>query len=129
MTKETADSGYRGYRYAVYFDENIVTPTSKGSSHALQIIVEERLYEDVLTDSALQRNISEGTLKATPYVVPMHEGDDYTGVRLDGKLESGASGVLILLKNREKTMHIRCDIEKYLDDFERIILPSFQFIP
>lgn len=122
MTKTTDDK-----RYAVYFDEGMVTPTDKGTSHALQIVVEARLYEDVLQD--FQKNVNDGVLKATPYVVPEHEGDDYTGVRLDGTLENGASGVLILLKTREKTMHIRCDIEDKLADFEKIVLPSFKFIP
>jgi hypothetical protein len=122
LTKATDED-----RYAVYFDENMVTPTDGGTSHALQVIVEARLYESVLQD--FQKNVNEGTLKATPYVVPKHDGDDYTGVRLDGKLENGASGILILLKTREKTMHIRCDIESKLEDFEHIVLPSFQFIP
>jgi hypothetical protein len=122
MTKTTNDK-----RYDVYFDENIVTPTSEGTSHALHVSVVAELYEKAL--QAFQKNIDEGSLKAVPYVVPGHEGDDYTGVRLDGKLENGASGTLILLKTREKTMYIRSDLGDYLADFERIVLPSFQFIP
>jgi hypothetical protein len=125
--KSDMTSDTRQDRYAVYFDEYMVTPTAEGTSHALQVIVEARLYEEVLR--GFQNNINDGTLKATLYVVPNHEGEDYTGVRLDGKLENGASGILILLKSREKTMHIRCDIEDKLEDFEQIILPSFQFIP
>jgi hypothetical protein len=122
MTKPTNIS-----RYDVYFDENVVTPTKDGTSHALHVAVEATLYEKVL--ETYQKNVDAGKLKAVPYVVPGHDGDDYTGVRLDGVLENGASGIMIILKTREKTMSIRCDIEDKLVDFEKIVLPSFQFIP
>ena len=114
-------------RYDVYFDEGIVKPATDGSSHALHIKLESRLYEIVLKD--FQKNIDQGQLKAVPYVLPGRTGDDYTGVRLDGKLETGASGTLILLKAREKTLSIRSDLSNYHLDFLEIVLPSLQFIP
>jgi hypothetical protein len=115
-------------RYDVYFDVGSVTSTQYAQPHSLLVSIVNTSYEKTL--EGFRKNVDSGALIAIPYSVPGHEGDvDYSGVRLDGQLETGVSGVMLILKTREKSLLIRSDLAATMDDFEKIVLPSFTFLP
>jgi hypothetical protein len=115
-------------RYDVYFDVGQVSSTQYAQPHSLLVSIVNTSYEKTL--EGFRKNVDSGVLTAIPYVVPGHDGDvDYSGVRLDGQLETGVSGVMLILKTREKSLLIRSDLAATMDDFEKIVLPSFTFLP
>lgn len=124
-------------QYAVYFDTNYltdengfggVTPTNTAGLHSLYVKILDQPYPTTVL--SYQTNIKDGLLTATPYAVPGHDGDNnYSGVLLSGQLENGASGKAIVLKTRDRTLIIGCDIESSLPEFTDIVMTSFKFAP
>jgi hypothetical protein len=122
-TKTTDDK-----RYDIYFDVGTVDSTQTARAHSLVVSIISDSYESVL--GGFRKNIDSGILMAVPYAVTGHENDvNYSGVLLDGNLETGVTGVMLILKTREKTLTIRSDLADTMDDFRDIMLPSFTFVP
>lgn len=115
-------------RFDVFFDVGAVQPTTVSRPHALRLSVVDRLYESALGD--YRTRVDSGALTAIPYVVPGHATDpDFSGMRLDGIIEDGISGILIILPLRDKTIMLRNEVSEAMADFESIVLASLDFIP
>lgn len=108
-----------------YFHPDFVPGLQSGKQYALRVRVINQAYDQALKkyDAA----IKAGKLKAAPYVAP--KVANITGMRLEGELEQGKQGVLIVLPLRDKTVEIGTETKDFIKDLETLILPSFTFIP
>jgi hypothetical protein len=106
------------------FNPDVITAGTT-QLYALKINVANTPYNTVLTQ--YNGRIQQGKLKATAYSLP--KVSSVLGVRLDGEVQTGQPGSLILLPLRDQTIEIACQIPDNLSDFNNIILPSLTFNP
>lgn len=106
------------------FNPDIVTAGAT-QLYALKITVATISYDTAITQYNGQ--IQLGKLKATAYSLP--KVSSVVGLRLDGEIQPGQPGSLILLPLRDKTIEIACQIPDFLKDFNKIILPNITFNP
>lgn len=74
--------------------------------------------------SEFQKAIEEKELKSVPVEISGEVGN-----RLDGKLEEGINGSMVVFKVRDKTMTMSTEAEEYRKDFNEIILKTLTFNP
>lgn len=126
--KNDATAATDNSRFDAFFDIGAVQPTTTSRPHALRLSIVDRSYENTLSD--YRARVNSGDLIAIPYVVSGHVTDsDFFGMRLDGIIEDGISGTLIILPLRDKTIMLRNEVAEATTDFEDIVLPSLDFIP
>lgn len=107
-----------------YFNPNFVPGTDvKGVVYALRAQVIGQSYAQVLQSVASQ--VKSGQTKATVFIPASNKS--VTGTRLDGKLLSGATGSMVILPSRDKTIELWTESNTFLNDFNTIILPNFSF--
>lgn len=108
------------------FHPDVVRAANSGQQqYALRVTIEETEYNQVITQYDSQ--IQQGSATVVAYSLP--KVPSVVGVRFDGEIEVGKPGALVVLPLRDKTIKIACEIPDRLNDFNRIILPSFSFNP
>lgn len=106
------------------FNPDIVTAGAT-QLYALKITVANVSYDQAITQ--YNGAIQQGTVRATAYSLP--KVSSVLGLRLDGQIQQGQPGSLILLPLRDKTIEIACQIPDNLNDFNNIILKNLTFNP
>lgn len=106
------------------FDTDVVNANTN-ALHALRISVEDTEYNSVINQYESQ--VAQGALSAKAYSLP--QVPTVVGVKLDGEVQTGQQGSLVILPLRDKTIKIECQIPDRLKDFNKIILPSVSFNP
>lgn len=108
-----------------YFHPDVVPGLQSGTAFALHIQVTGTTYDQELKKfDAATRN---GEVKATPISAPKVPG--VAGVRLDGEIEDGKQGSLVLFPMRDKTLKLSTESNTFASDFNDIILANLTFSP
>lgn len=110
-----------------YFSPGVVPDTqSEASVFALRIRVSSDSYSTIMTN--YESNVQDGTAKVQPYKlakVPNVVGSKVVGTLAD----SERKGTLIVLPLRANALEIWTESDKYLNDFNKYILPNLSFSP
>lgn len=108
-----------------YFHPDFVPGLQAGKQFALRIKVVNQSYDQEV--KRYEAQIKTGKLKAAPFTPGKVASN--TGIRMDGELEQGVQGVIVILPLRDKTLEIFTETKDFVNDFNTIILPSLTFIP
>jgi hypothetical protein len=95
------------------------------AARALKIVVESRPYNETLT--TFDGQLLNGEVRAKAYSLPKVR--NVIGTRLDGTIEQGKQGTVILLPLRDKTIKIINEVPGLVSDFNNIILENLTFNP
>lgn len=99
----------------VYMYPGVVrAPQSTTEPYAFRIKLAQSLYTETL--EKYQKDVEKGILTAKNVTV-----SGITGTRLEGQIEKGRTGVLILLPIRDKTLFLWTESNNYLNDYNGII--------
>lgn len=108
-----------------YFNPATVPGLQSNASYAIRVKVTNTKYaDDVRTFESVTK---AGKVKVTPYSAPKVAG--VVGIRLDGEVQTGKQGSMIILPLRDKTMRIWTESSKFVGDLDKIVLPNLVFIP
>jgi hypothetical protein len=108
-----------------YFHPDFVPGLQSGKQFALRLHVLNQAYDQAL--KKYESSIKAGKIKAAPYVAP--KVPNITGMRLEGEIEQGKFGVLIVLPLRDKTVQVGTETKDFVKDLDTLVLPNFTFIP
>jgi len=107
-----------------YFHPATVPSAVDGKSvFALRVKVLNQTYAEAVQQ--LDSSQSEGKLKITAYSLPKVPG--VVGIKASGTLPDEKEGTVVLLPLRSSTLQISSEGTQYQTDFDKIILPNFNF--
>ena len=109
----------------LYAFPSVVPGLSGNKAYALRVEINSQSYDSEV--KKFDQLSKTGKVKATAY--RPEKVSSVLGVRIDGELKTGVSGSMILLPIRDKTIIIYTQIPEFVGDFDKIILPSINFIP
>ena len=110
-----------------WFNENYVPDISnKDNTYSLRLEYLDKNYTSVAKsfDSA----VSKGAIKVTPYKAINVSGGE-TGIKLDGEIRAGITGSMIILPVRDKTLQLWTESDRYIKDFNEIVLNNLTYSP
>lgn len=116
------------YPVDAYFHPGYVPSTESKQTYNLRVRIVANTYSQEL--GHYSSYITNGTVTATPYSLP--KVPSISGSRLSGAVfpsSPKASGTIVLLPLRDKTLEIWTESTDYLPDFEKYVLPNLTFIP
>lgn len=108
-----------------HFHPNFVPGISPQQNYALHLEVVNRGFADEI--KSYDAPVKTGKATAVPYK-PVNV-PNVIGVRIEGEVESGKQGVVVLLPLRDKTIKLTTEANQYKDDFNNNILANFSFTP
>lgn len=113
----------------LYFYPDTVPSISGDTAYALRLELLTDSYSDQM--NGYQTQIQEGSVRAKTYVpVKLASNKNVQrGTRLDGTINSGQNDSMILIPVRSQTLKVYTESTDYLDDFNKIVLPSLTFSP
>lgn len=112
-----------------YFYPGILPGLQSKASYALRVELIDTDYSSVLAQRDSQ--VKDGSVRASAYIPSKMVGvtNVQTGTRLDGALDSGTNGSMIIVKVRDKTLTVYTQSNDFLNDFNGTVLPSLTFAP
>lgn len=116
------DGSTSNRQFEAYFNPNAVTPVTGGKPDALRVSIQQREYAQIL--KTFETKIKKGELRTTPIKLQYGEG-----LRLDGFFNKDIEGSLIMFTLRDKTVQISTESRAFMNDFDKIVLPSLTFVP
>jgi len=125
---DTSNSGDNGSGNPVdgYFQPDIVPNVGNSKNDfALRVQVLQQAYDQTL--QGYQSQAKSGSVTITPFVpakVP-----SITGVRVDGLIQDGKRGSMVIVPIRANTLLLWTEAAQYESDFNNNILPNFSFNP
>jgi hypothetical protein len=108
-----------------YFHPNFVPSEDSGTAYALRVEVIEQPYSDEM--KRFEAEVKRGTVKVSPFTAAKVPG--VLGSRVDGEIEQGLSGSMVVFPLRDKTIKVSTQSPSHLNDFNTIILPNLIFVP
>ena len=109
-----------------YFSPNVVPDVGTDTStFALRIRVSSDSYSTLLEN--YNSNVEDGTVKVSPYKLP--KVPKVVGSKVVGQLSNTKKGTLIIVPLRANALEIWTESDKYLNDFNKYILPNLTFAP
>lgn len=121
--------------WSVYFDDknNNLTilahpktvPADQSTTYALKIEVISQSYDQVI--KTFDPFVKSGKLKASAFTLPKQP--KILGFRVDGEIEQNKQGSTVVLPLRDKTIKVSSQDKQFLNDFNKTILTSFNFVP
>lgn len=121
-----ADDGSSDPYVDGYFYPGVVPDiATNGATFALRVQVVQESYSDVLDE--FQSQVDDKSVKVSPY--KLAKVPSVVGSRIDGAVEEGKTGSMILLPLRDKTLKVWTNSNQFLPDFEKYILPNLSFSP
>lgn len=108
-----------------YFHPNFVPGVQTQTAFALRVQVSSQSYEQEMKQ--FDGKVKSGKVTVTPFVsknVP-----SITGARIDGEINQGQNGSMVLFPIRDKTIKISTESQQFVGDFNDIILPNLKFVP
>jgi len=109
--------------YEVVFYPGVIPLLSNDTPVALRVSVLNTEYESEL--KKYESDAGKGTVTVTPITVNESE----KGVRVDGNINKNFTSSRVLLKLRDKTLALQTDTNKYLGNFDDVILATLNYIP
>lgn len=109
-----------------YFNPGVVPGVEvEGSAYALRIRVNSSSYSALM--GTFKSGVQGGLAKVSPYKLPKVPG--VIGSKVTGAIENEKKGTLIILPLRANALEIWTESDKYLNDFNKYILPNLSFSP
>ena len=108
-----------------YFHTNFVPGLQSKTAYALRVQVTSQSFEAEMKQ--FDAKVKAGKVKVTPYAAK--NVPNVTGARVDGEINQGQSGSMVLLPLRDKTIKISTESQQFVGDFNNIILPNLKFSP
>lgn len=109
-----------------FFHPNYVPAEDSGTDFALRIEVLSRSYDQEL--KKFESKVKTGKVKISAYKSPKL-GDGVVGSRIDGELNTGQQGSMVMFPLRDKTIMVSTQSTQFIGDFNTIILNSLTFVP
>jgi len=105
-----------------YLHPDFVPGLQSGTAYALRLEIIQGDYDQQLKkfDSLSKAK----KVKVTPF-----QSGSTTGARIDGEIDKGKKGSIVLLPLRDKTIKLTTESEIFVNDFNDIILKNLTFIP
>ncbi len=108
-----------------YFHPGVVPGIQSSTAFALRIQVTSQPYDEELKQFSAQA--TSGKVKVSPYKAP--KVPNTLGARVEGEINNGQKGILILFPVRDKTLKISTESEQFRADFDNTILANLNFVP
>ncbi len=108
-----------------YMHPSYVPGTNSKTAYALRIQVAGRQYNQIL--AGYESETKQGRVRVTPFSASKVPG--VLGARVDGEIEKGLNGSMVLFRLRDKTIQVSTQSQQFIGDFNNIILPNLQFVP
>lgn len=108
-----------------YFHPGFVPGIESGISFALRLEVLESSYDNEL--DAYANAAEDGEVKVTP--ITLDKVPNVAGSRIDGEVEKGKQGSVVLFPLRDKTIKVSVLTDTFIKDFNNIILKNMSFVP
>jgi hypothetical protein len=108
-----------------YFEPGFVPSVLGQQPYALRVQVLNSPYDSELRQ--YESFVSIGKAKVTPYRFPKQQGT--LGVRIDGQVTPTQTGSLIMVPLRDKTLKVWTESDQFKSDFDKNVLPNFDFVP
>lgn len=102
-----------------------LVPGNDKSLYALRVEVESTPYDKAL--KSYESDVKSGKLGAS--AMRLEKLPEVAGTRLDGEIQNGIQGSVIVMPIRDKTLKISVESSDFADEFDAIILPSLTFLP
>lgn len=93
--------------------------------YALKVEVTQQAYDTSV--KTYDNDVKTGKVKATAF--RLEKLSTVLGARFDGEIATGVKGTMIILPLRDKTIRVSTESQEYVNDLNKIILPSFTFSP
>jgi hypothetical protein len=122
------DEGTGSKPLNAYFHSDFVPSVDMKQTYNLRVQVNGTSYSNMLGQYASAIKVGKAT--AVPYTLP--QVPDVTGMRIDGAVvpsDPKATGAMVLLPMRDKTLQIWTESPSYLQDFTDNILANMTFSP
>lgn len=109
-----------------YFHPDFVPGPRSGTAFALKVEVRNKPYDKVLEE--YDNEAKKGSVKVSPYKAPRVQS--VLGARVDGEVEKGMIGSIVILPLRDKTIRITTlSYQSYGKDFDNVVLKNLIFTP
>ncbi|HET8708698.1 MAG TPA: hypothetical protein VFL85_00280 [Candidatus Saccharimonadales bacterium] len=109
-----------------YFYPGIVPDiNNEKGSYALRVQVTQQSYSDALAE--FDDQVEAKAVKVSAYKFP--KVPDVVGTRVDGAVEEGKTGEMILMPLRDKTLKVWTNSDQFTTDLQKYILPNLSFSP
>lgn len=108
-----------------YFHPNFVPGTQAKTAYALRIQVTSQSFDSEMKQ--YESKVKAGKVKVTPFTAK--NVPSAIGARIDGEINAGQNGSIVLLPLRDKTIKISTESQQFQGDFNNIVLPHLKFVP
>lgn len=108
-----------------YLHPDVVPGLQSGTDFALRTQVLSQPYSTAI--SQYESKVKSGKVKILPFKADKVQ--NVLGIRVEGEINKGQVSSLIAVPIRDKTLLVWTESTTYLDDFNKIILPSLSFTP
>ncbi len=108
-----------------YLHPDYVPSDDSGTDFALRVEVISRPYSETLKQ--YEGKIKQGKIKITPY--KPEKVSSVLGVRMFGEIIKGQRDTMILLPIRDKTLAIWTESDRYLSDYDKVVMSTLTFSP
>lgn len=108
-----------------YFHPNFVPDIKGGTAFALRLQVTSQAYDQEMRQ--FEGKVKNGKVKVSAFSAKNVAG--VTGSRIEGEINTGQHGVMILLPLRDRTIKLSTESQQFLGDFNTIILENLKFVP
>ncbi len=116
-----------GYFYPDFLPNITATSSATTIAYALRMQVTSTAYDQVLKTVSGNNSVTAGKIKISPFKA--EKVPSVVGVRVEGEIVTGKTGVMIILPLRDKTVQLWTEAEQFKDDFNNKILPTLTFVP
>ncbi len=108
-----------------YLHPDVVPGLDSGTAFAVHMQVINSTYDQEL--KKFDSDAKSGKVKVTAIVAP--KVPNVAGVRIEGEVEPGKQGRLVMFPVRDKTLKVINESDQYAKDFTDTILPNLVFTP
>lgn len=108
-----------------YFHPNFVPGVNSGTAFALRLQVTSQPYDQEMKQ--FDGKVKAGKVKISAFSAKNVAG--VTGSRVEGEINTGQQGVMILLPLRDRTIKLSTESQQFVGDFNSIILENLKFVP
>jgi hypothetical protein len=113
----------QGKKLFDFYSHPIVVPAvNLEKKYALRVVVTSDSYQDAL--SGYEKDSKSKKITISPYQV-----SGVSGARIDGEINKGQDGSLVVLPVRDKVLYIWTEDKTYITDFNNVVLKNLSFIP
>jgi hypothetical protein len=108
-----------------YFHPNFVPGLQSGTAFALRVAVTSQSYDQEMKQ--FESKVKSGKVRISAFAAKNVAG--VTGSRVDGEINAGQQGTMILLPLRDRTIKLSTESQQFMNDFNTIILENLKFVP